>query len=186
MFLNLSRKEADFACQFTPQQPLLFVHDKRNNKLRNKKQYSVYIWLQIAAYKVFSSFHAAYNQGRLTLFFSLSYRKVQMTFSLSLAILWPSVTILINSMEFIKILFLKVIQWCKPICAARTLWDVVLKAMNSCEPQRKLCDMTTLRLTHDLWCKTFRRTNAHRSFVMKATLCRSSTNARFEQGTLCK
>jgi len=34
--------------------------------------------------------------------------------------------------------------------------DVALNAMNLCEPQRKLCDMKTLRLTNDLWRNTFR------------------------------
>jgi len=32
--------------------------------------------LSTGFYKVFSSFHATYNQGRLTLFISLLYRKV--------------------------------------------------------------------------------------------------------------
>jgi len=36
-------------------------------------------------------------------------------------LLWRSVTIWINLLEFVKVLFLKVMQLCKPICAARTL-----------------------------------------------------------------
>ena len=67
----------------------------------------------------------------------------------------------------------------------RGLWDVVLNAMNLCEPQRKLRDTKTLRFTNDLWRKTFRQAYQHRSFAepskhLLCTLCPSSNNARFE------
>jgi len=70
--------------------------------------------------------------------------------------LWRSVTIWITLLEFVKLLFVNVMQLCKSICGAWIL-DVVFNATNLCEPQRKLCDMKTQSVTNDLWRKTFRR-----------------------------
>jgi len=52
-----------------------------------------------------------------------------------------------NLLELIKVLFLKVLQLCKLICASRTCCFVVL---NVCEPQRKLRDRKTLRVMKNL------------------------------------
>jgi len=50
---------------------------------------------------------------------------------------------------------------------------MLLKAMNLCELQGKLCDMKTLRLTNDLWCKTFRGVYVRRMKIteLKNTYC---------------
>jgi len=45
---------------------------------------------------------------------------------------------------------------CTTLRCFRTL-RCCLNAMNLCEPQRKLCDMKTLRLTNDLGRQTFRQ-----------------------------
>jgi len=92
-----------------------------------------------------------------------------------------SVTIEMNSLEFMKVLFLKVLQLCKPTCASQTCCCF-------CEPQRKLRDRT-----HCTWWKMF--VTIFRQAVLVPQLCKtlkthdmytiaSSNNARFEQGTL--
>ena len=69
-------------------------------------------------------------------------------------LLWRNVKIWINLLEFVKLLFLKWINYANQ-SVQRWLLGVVLNATNFCEPQRELCDMKTLRLTNDLWRKTF-------------------------------
>jgi len=98
-------------------------------------------------------------------------------------VLWRSVTIWINLLEFVKLCS----KWCNYAnqSVQGGLGDVVLNAMSLCEPWRGLYDTKTLCFTNDLWRKTFRRTNAHRSFTepwkhLLCTLYSSSNNARFE------
>jgi len=62
-------------------------------------------------------------------------------------LLWRRVTIWMNLLEFVKVMFLKVLQLCRPICASRTCCFV---ASNVCEPQRKLRDRKTVRLMNNL------------------------------------
>jgi len=51
------------------------------------------------------------------------------------------------------------------LCMQRELKDVVLNALDLCESPWKLCDLNILRLTNDLWRKTFRRADVHRRFA---------------------
>jgi len=84
----------------------------------------------------------------------------------SLQLLWRSVTTWIHLLEFVKLCSQK---WCNCAIANQFgqcgLWVVVLNATNLCEPQRKLCDMKTLRLMYDLWRDTCRRAYLHCSFA---------------------
>jgi len=57
------------------------------------------------------------------------------------------VTIWMNLLEFVTVIFLQVLQLCKPIRALRTCCFV---ASNVCEPQRMLRDRKTVRLINNL------------------------------------
>ena len=74
--------------------------------------------------------------------------------SFLLQLLWRSVTIWMNLMEFVKVLFLKVLQLCKPICASRTQRC----CLQRCERVRTTVrDRKTVRLMKSLWRKIFRQ-----------------------------
>jgi len=72
------------------------------------------------------------------------------------------VTIWMNLLEFVKVLFLKVLQLCKPICASRTCWCVVVFANYS-----TACDRKTVCVMYNLWSKAIRQA------VHRTQLCRS-------------
>ena len=67
-------------------------------------------------------------------------------------LLWCSVTIWINLLEFIKVLLLKMMQLCKPTCAARTL--------RCCFERCELVRTTARALWHEVI-----RTDVHCSFA---------------------
>jgi len=56
-----------------------------------------------------------------------------------------------NSLELVKVYCEKAMQLCKPVCAVRTLKSCFERyELGHDKPQRKLCDVKTLRLTNDL------------------------------------